>query len=67
MPIFEYRCAACGHDFEELVLSASAEHTPNCPGCGSEAVQKRMSCFSGISGAGDKGATASQAPACGFT
>lgn len=41
MPIFEYRCAACGHEFEQLVLKAS--NAPLCPSCGSPNPEKRMS------------------------
>ena len=35
MPLYEYRCADCGHQFEALVPAgrADAEH---CPDCGSE-------------------------------
>ena len=41
MPIFEYRCAACGRDFEQLFLKASP--SPRCPSCGSEDVEKLLS------------------------
>ena len=36
MPLYEYRCADCGEEFEALVPAgrADAEH---CPDCGSEA------------------------------
>ena len=36
MPLYEYRCADCGHQFEALVPAgrADAEH---CPSCGIEA------------------------------
>ena len=35
MPLYEYRCGDCGHQFEALVPAgrAAAEH---CPDCGSE-------------------------------
>ncbi len=32
MPIYEYRCEDCGHDFETLVRSA--HDVPHCPSCG---------------------------------
>ena len=41
MPIYEYKCRQCGHEFEELVFSQ--DETPPCPECGSEAVEKLMS------------------------
>ena len=30
MPLYEYRCADCGAEFEEL---AGADETPACPSC----------------------------------
>lgn len=41
MPIFEYRCAGCGHDFELLVLKSSSP--PTCPSCGSAEVERLFS------------------------
>ena len=41
MPIYEYRCIKCGHNFEKLIrLSAP---TPKCPECGAEESQKKVS------------------------
>lgn len=41
MPLFEYRCLKCGHEFEELVFGDSQ---PECPACHSAEVEKRLSC-----------------------
>ncbi|QJB55426.1 zinc ribbon domain-containing protein [Pseudodesulfovibrio sp. zrk46] len=41
MPIYEYKCEECGHEFEELV--SSQEAVPPCPKCKSEKVAKLMS------------------------
>ena len=46
MPIFDYKCSACGEEFESLVFGA---RVPACPGCGSEDVAKKLSVF-GMSG-----------------
>jgi putative FmdB family regulatory protein len=43
MPIFEYACHACGHEFETLVR---ATDKPSCATCGSEALEKKLSLFS---------------------
>lgn len=40
MPIYEYRCAACGKDFE---LFLRGEKKIVCPGCDSSRVERRMS------------------------
>jgi len=40
MPLYDYRCAACGHAFEALVR---AGHAPVCPQCGSTALARQVS------------------------
>ena len=47
MPIFEYACRACGHEFETLVRAAD---TPSCASCGSEVLDKKLSVFSAQNG-----------------
>lgn len=42
MPIFEYVCKKCGHQFEQLVFS-SDELVSACPKCGDNSVEKLMS------------------------
>jgi len=44
MPIYEYRCEACGHRFEHLFLPA-AKTDPVCPACQSRDLEKLMSQF----------------------
>lgn len=41
MPILEYRCSACGDEFETLVLDSSP--VPGCASCGSEDIERMMS------------------------
>lgn len=42
MPIFAYRCAACGHQFDELQKLGAAALT-DCPECGEPALKKLLS------------------------
>lgn len=42
MPIYEFVCESCGHEFEQIV-SFSAQHSPACPSCAAETVNRRMS------------------------
>ena len=44
MPIYEYTCKKCGHEFEELVFSQ--KDMPACPQCGSRNTEKLMSACS---------------------
>ena len=47
MPIFEYHCSACGHEFETLVRSSD---TPGCPRCASTTLEKKLSVFAAAGG-----------------
>jgi putative FmdB family regulatory protein len=40
MPVYDYRCSACGHCFEELVRLGE---TPSCPACGAGEPKKLLS------------------------
>jgi len=40
MPIFDFRCSKCGHEFEELVFGSDR---PVCPKCGGKKLVKQPS------------------------
>jgi len=42
MPIYEYRCQACGHEFEKLQKLSDPVIT-DCPSCGKAEVKKLIS------------------------
>jgi putative FmdB family regulatory protein len=42
MPLFEYECLGCGHQFEFL---ARSDRTPSCPTCESLDLRKLLSVF----------------------
>ena len=42
MPIYEYRCPACGHEFEVMQKMSEAP-IKLCPQCGAEEVKKLVS------------------------
>jgi putative FmdB family regulatory protein len=42
MPIYEYRCDACGFQKEHLQKMNDPQLTP-CPGCGKESYSKQLS------------------------
>lgn len=62
MPIYEYRCNACGRDFEELVFG---DENPPCPHCGAAATHKLMSCCRHRGGSSSDGFDAGPAPSAG--
>ena len=42
MPIFEYACSQCAHEFEALVRGSD---TPECPSCHGTTLSRRQSTF----------------------
>ena len=40
MPLFEYACRGCGHQFEAFVTAARTAHCPSCEGTD---LQKQLS------------------------
>ncbi len=60
MPIYEYSCAECGHEFEEILFKEG--ETVTCPRCQSREARKLMSrCRSKMTGkepVGDLGMSA---------
>lgn len=46
MPIYEYKCKACGNNFETLVM---ANDVPDCPACSSQDLDRLMSACGFIS------------------
>ena len=59
MPMFEYRCEACGAQFEEIV---TGDRKPECPECGAPEVEKLFSAFAVGSGGRSSSKPSSSAP-----
>ncbi len=51
MPMYEYRCTACGETYEQLRRMSEADKDLVCPHCGSEQVERQISACS-IGGCG---------------
>lgn len=64
MPLYEYTCAECGRDFEELVSSSSAP--VKCPSCKSDKVERKFSVFASSAFSG-KSKCGSRKPKSGFS
>jgi putative FmdB family regulatory protein len=47
MPLYEYACRECAHQFEALVRGAD---TPQCPACHATALDRRFSAFAAHTG-----------------
>ncbi len=43
MPIYEYKCNACGHEFDRLCPISKRDDPGECPECGSNQVSRGVS------------------------
>lgn len=48
MPLYEYACKTCAHQFELLVRASEA---PACPACRGTALERKLSVFAAHTGA----------------
>lgn len=64
MPLFEYACRTCAHQFELLVRSSEA---PACPACHGTALERKLSVFTAQRGLTSDSRAAAPGPcgACG--
>ncbi len=71
MPIYEYRCEACGAKFELLRRLSDSDDELTCQECGSEKVTRQFSAFAASSGSGGGGFSSTSGGGCnapsGFT
>jgi len=64
MPIYEYKCQACGSVTEILQGVGGNREAPKCGHCGSTDVKKMLSSFAAVMAGGDG---ASEGSCCGLT
>jgi len=62
MPIFEFACRECGAEFETLVRPYTV---PECPGCASTDLAKKLSVFAAATAGAAAGTAAGPCGACG--
>lgn len=67
MPLFEFRCRACGRLFEEILSLAELEaERPTCPHCGAVEAEREFSTFA-TGGAGGGGGSSCGGGGSGFS
>lgn len=57
MPIYEYICLECGHEFEKLVRNSTESNDIQCPECKSSQLEDKVSGFASVSAAGGLGSS----------
>lgn len=45
MPLYEYKCQSCGHEFELLVKIDTNEKELSCPKCEKRDLRRKLSLF----------------------
>jgi putative FmdB family regulatory protein len=63
MPIYEYICQDCRHEFEALRPMSQADLAVACAKCGGENIKRKISVF--FAESGGKAVAGASAPACG--
>ena len=62
MPIYEYVCGQCDHEFEKLIFNSSEK--VGCPKCKCKKVSRRLSAFAFSSGGKFKSTASSSCGSC---
>lgn len=62
MPLFEYACKSCDHQFESLVRGSE---TPVCPSCHGTTLERRQSVFAARTSGPSAGPTQIPTGGCG--
>jgi putative FmdB family regulatory protein len=65
MPIYEYRCKACGERFEKLVRISAKSETVECPKCGKHQAEKAVSLLGAVGKAALSSNARSSEASCG--
>ena len=52
MPLYDYKCAKCGEEFEQLVSASKKKAAVACPTCNSTRTSRQLSSFTGTCSGG---------------
>ena len=64
MPIYEYKCSQCGHQFDVLQRIGADGSDLTCPGCGTAKPEKMVSAFASSGGGSDSYAPSTSSAGC---
>jgi putative FmdB family regulatory protein len=63
MPLYEYHCDECQHEFEKMLRFSESNTLPACPQCNSAQTRKKISAVAAI-GVGDSGSSGYAGGSC---
>ncbi|MEW6546707.1 MAG: zinc ribbon domain-containing protein [Bacillota bacterium] len=64
VPIYEFKCSACGHKFETLCRVGETEGGLECPRCGAKSLTRLVSAFRVGGGSGGGNGSGSGCSGC---
>jgi putative FmdB family regulatory protein len=64
MPIFEYKCDACGTKFEKLLRRSDDLNALSCPDCGERHLSQQYSTFAARANGSASSSAAAEMPSC---
>lgn len=64
MPLYEFQCADCQDEFEELVRSSAAVAEVKCPRCDGQHIRRKVSLFASKSSGSNSFAAAPAGASC---
>ena len=67
MPLYEYRCADCGNEFEMRMRFSEVDRRPECPSCESPKTHKKLSTVAAFGSATSESGGSGCAPRGGFS
>lgn len=65
MPIYEYRCTACGHEFSRFERISAEPKGVACPACHEARAERQLSTFASASSPSSGGGCSAASASCG--
>lgn len=67
MPMYQFACRACGHDFEKKLRMSQSDEVQVCPSCGVRETRRRFGSVASIGSGGRSAARSAPPPGSPFT
>lgn len=62
MPMYQFACRECGHDFEKKLRMSQSDEVQSCPSCGGRETRRRFGSVASFSSGGGRTAVRSAPP-----
>ena len=65
MPLYDYKCLSCDHDFSSLRRESEKDEKIACSACGQENAERQLSSFAVGAGSASPASSCANAATCG--